>query len=280
MTPPTRASSTRVTSRTSTSGQEKNQTATGPLLRRGSHHVGSEALEAPMTRPRCPHRAEARSAKGGPLGKRLTDAWPVTAPASGRSSGRVAARRSSPGPGVRAPEPHSGDDSAVCVRGRGSRGRRRLDSYQAAQLRVHVRPGSSLTPFSPDRSPERRQHSHDDIAVRLPAAAFALLDPLARGEVATQSVAAPASRDLVLDPAGPTLGTRHDVLGRGAHEAGAELAAAPHTGMPVPLEDEGHACASVRFGRHGTEWSHDLPYRAFADSLDSSVPSVTLGRRR
>ena len=67
--------------------------------------------------------------------------------------------------------------------------------------------------------------------------------------MAAFAVATSARRELVLDPAGPTLDAWHEVLGRRGDQADVERATTPHALGAVAFEDLVHALATIRLAR-------------------------------
>ena len=76
------------------------------------------------------------------------------------------------------------------------------------------------------------------MSINVPAAAIALVGPVDQVAVTTPTIAALAGGDLVLQPRGATFQPGHDVLGRGLNERRVDLAAAPHTGGPIAVENQ------------------------------------------
>src|SRR4051812_26487972 len=112
---------------------------------------------------------------------------------------------------------------------------------QPAQLPVEVGPRAALAAALGDRVAELEQARLDDVALRLPAPALALVEPGGGGGVAAGAILAAAGGDLVLGPRGAALEPRDDVLERGLGEAGYERPPAPDAVPPVALEDQAEA---------------------------------------
>ena len=149
-----------------------------------------------------------------------------------------------------------------------------------------VRPCPALTAALDDRRPQSdRSALHDHVPVGVPAAALALVEPLAGRPVAALAVAPPAGGELVLDPARTTLDARHEVLGRRRHQP--DLERAPHHTHAAPSRSSTIASRWRRFNcrfrsaRHGTppEWSCVGPLRTFADRRPASRQPAHGARR-
>lgn len=110
----------------------------------------------------------------------------------------------------------------------------------------HVGPGAALAAAPGDRCVERPECSDDGGEVRLPTPSLALVEPVARRAMAAFSVAAPARRQLVLDPARTALDAGHEVFGGRGDESDLERPSAPHALGAVAFEDPLHPLAAVQ----------------------------------
>lgn len=116
---------------------------------------------------------------------------------------------------------------------------------EATKLRCHVRAGPShATPFD-EGLLETAQSSDDDVAVRFPTSAFALIDPFRRGQMTSLAVATTTGGYLILDDARPALDTWNEVFGGGFHEMDVDRTPTPHALGTVAFEDEGHPLSPV-----------------------------------
>ena len=93
--------------------------------------------------------------------------------------------------------------------------------------------------------------------MRLPAATFALIQPLAKRSVAAFPVAATASGDFVLEPAWPTLDTRDQVFSGRRYQVHFQVAPAPHALATVALQDDLAALLSIHGCRTQAKASAD-----------------------
>ena len=93
-------------------------------------------------------------------------------------------------------------------------------------------------PCSAMRASSDSSSADEPMSIDVPAAAIALVGPVDQVAVTTPTIAALAGGDLVLQPRRSALEPGHDVLGRGLDERRVDLAAAPHTGGPIAVEDQ------------------------------------------
>jgi glutamyl-tRNA synthetase len=157
---------------------------------------------------------------------------------------------------------------------------------EAAELRCDVRAGTALPTTKLDRRLERVQGGDDHLPIRIPPAALAFVEPLARRSVATFTVAPSARRQLVLDPARTALDARHEMLGRGRHQPDLEWSPAPHARRTVTCEDDRHPLAPAELcaGRGGDRPSQSVVvlvvgfHRRQNDRVPEPVVSRTSGR--
>ncbi len=115
-------------------------------------------------------------------------------------------------------------------------------------LRIQIPGGPPLPTAGLDRRRQIMQRNLQCSAVRRPTAPLTLREPVDRRLVPTLAVAAAAGRHLVLDPGGPTLDLRHQVIGGRLDEA-AERPATPHAAGAVPNQHGPQALGAILAGR-------------------------------